>query len=165
MTQASCDGSSRGRGCRGYAGSRYAGHSTGVSLETGSGYASSQPSGTKGGDWALISLATRLGSTDRVLPMIGKVPEVGSAIMLGGYQQDHPLVLMADPECRIVGRTTDGDGRQPLRHDCAGTRGDSGAPLPIEQGGKWYVAEVPEAAEGAAAGRLAVVLDEARKRL
>jgi len=31
--------------------------------------------------------------------------------MLGGYQQDHPLVLMADTECQIVGRAADADGR------------------------------------------------------
>ena len=80
----------------------------GVNLETGPDYDPRQPSATRGGDWALVSLATRLGSTDRVLPMIEKVLEVGSTIMLGDYQQDHPLVLMASPECHIVGRTTDG---------------------------------------------------------
>jgi len=97
--------------------------------------------------------------------MIEKVPEVGSTIMLGDYQQDHPLVLMAGPECHIVGRTTDGGGRLLLRHDCPGTGGDSGAPLLIKQGGKWYTAGVAVAPEGAAAGGLAVVLDEAGKRL
>ena len=72
--------------------------------------------------------------------MISEPPEVGSTIMLGGYQQDHPLVLMADTECRIVGRATDAGGRLLLRHNCTGTRGDSGAPLLIEKGGKWYTA-------------------------
>jgi hypothetical protein len=28
------------------------------------------------------------------LPIIDQSPEVGSTVMLGGYQQDHPLVLM-----------------------------------------------------------------------
>jgi len=85
--------------------------------------------------------------------------------MLGGYQQDHPLVLMADTECRIVGRATDADGQLLLRHNCTGTTGDSGAPLLIEKGGKWCTAGVNVAAEPGVAGGLAVVLDEARKRL
>jgi hypothetical protein len=44
--------------------------------------------------------------------MLDKPPEVGSAIMLGGYQQDHRLILMADTECRIVGRANDAAGRR-----------------------------------------------------
>ena len=122
----------------GYDGSRYAGHAIGIKLETGPGYDPIRPYQTRGSDWALISLDTKLGSADRVLPMISEPPEVGSTIMLGGYQQDHPLVLMADTECRIVGRATDAGGRLLLRHNCTGTRGDSGAPLLIEKGGKWY---------------------------
>lgn len=149
----------------GYDGRRYAGHAIGTKLDTGPGYDPIRPYETRGSDWALISLDAKLGSADRVLPMIGELPEVGSVIMLGGYQQDHPLVLMADTECRIVGRATDGGGRLLLRHNCTGTRGDSGAPLLIEKGGKWYTAGVDVAAELGVASGLAVVLDEARKRL
>ena len=149
----------------GYDGSRYVGHSVGLRLETGPGFDPNRPSKTRGSDWALILLANRLGSADRLLPMVAELPEIGSAVMLGGYQQDHPLVLMADTECRIVGRATDADGRLLLRHNCAGIRGDSGAPLLIEKGGKWYTAGVNVAAERGVAGGLAVVLDEAHKRL
>jgi protease YdgD len=149
----------------GYDGSCYAGHSIGVKLETGPNYDPIRPYETIGSDWALISLDTRLGSADRVLPMIGELPEVGSVIMLGGYQQDHPLVLMADTECRIVGRATDARGRLLLRHNCTGTEGVSGAPLLIEKGGKWYTAGVEVAGELGIASGFAVVLDEARKRL
>ncbi len=146
-------------------GSRYAGHGTGVKLETGPGYDPGRPAETRGSDWALISLDAKLGSPDRVLPMIGEPPEVGSIIMLGGYQQDHPLVLMTDPECRIVGRSTDASGRRLVRHNCTGIRGDSGAPLLIEKDGKWYTVGVAVAAELGVSSGLAVVLDEARKRL
>jgi len=149
----------------GYDGSRYAGHAIGVKLETGPGYDSRRPYETRGSDWALISLDTRLGSMDRILPMIGEAPEVGSTIMLGGYQQDHPLVLMGDDGCRIIGRTTDASGRLLLRHNCTGTGGDSGAPLLIQKGGKWYVAGVDVAAELGVPSGLAIVLDEAHKRL
>ena len=81
--------------------------------------------------------------------MISEPPEVGSTVMLGGDQQDHPLVLMADTECRIVGRAIDADGRLLLRHNCTGTRGDSGAPLLIEKGGEWSTAGVDVAANSA----------------
>jgi len=148
----------------GYNGSRYAGHAIGVKLETGLGYDPSQPYATVGSDWALITLDTRLGSADRVLPIIDQSPEVGSTVMLGGYQQDHPLVLMADTECRIVGRATDTSGRLLLRHNCTATRGDSGAPLLIEQAGKWHTAGIDVTARPGIASGLAVVLDEARKR-
>jgi protease YdgD len=124
----------------GYDGSRYAGHAIGVKLETGLGYDPIQPYETVGGDWALITLDARLGSADRILPIIDQSPEVGSTAMLGGYQQDHPLVLMADTECRIDGRASDASGRLLLRHNCTGTRGDRGAPLLFKQGGKWYTA-------------------------
>jgi protease YdgD len=149
----------------GYEGNGYARDATGVKLETGPGYDPSRPSETRGSDWALISLGTKLGTRDGVLPMIGEPPGVGSTIMLGGYQQDHPLVLMADPDCRIVERSTDASGRQLVRHNCTGTRGDSVAPLLIQKDGKWYIVGVAVAAELGVASGLAVVLDEARKRL
>jgi protease YdgD len=146
-------------------GSRYAGHATGVRLETGPDYDASRPSETRGSDWTLVSLDTRLGLGDRVLPMVDELPEIGSPIMLAGYQQDHPLILMADTECRIVGRASDATGRVLLRHNCTGTRGDSGAPLLIEKGGNRYTAGIDVAAELGIASGLAVTLDEARKRL
>jgi protease YdgD len=148
----------------GYDRNRYAGHAIGVKLEIGPAYDPSRPAETIGSDWALISLDTRLGSTDRVLPMARELPETGSTIMLGGYQQDHPLVLMADTECRIVGRTTDASGRLLLRHNCTGTKGVSGAPLLIEKGGKWYTAGIDVAVLGVASG-LAVMLEDVRAAL
>ena len=98
--------------------------------------------------------------------MIDQSPEVGSKVMLGGYQQDHPLVLTADTECQIVGRSTDASDRLLLRHNCAAARGVSGAPLLIEQGGKWYTAgvDVLGPAQVGGVGGFAVVLDEARER-
>jgi protease YdgD len=148
----------------GYNGSRYAGHAIGVKLETGLGYDPKQPYATVGSDWALITLDTRPGSADRILPIIDQSPELRSSVMLGGYQQDHPLVLMADTECRIVGRASDASGRLLLRHNCAGTKGDSGAPLLIEQDGKWRTAGIDVTAQLGVASGFAVVLDEARKR-
>jgi protease YdgD len=151
----------------GYNGSQYAGHAVGVKLETGPGFHfdHTRPTATAGSDWALIWLDAKLGSGDRMLPIIDHSPEIGSAIMLGGYQQDHPLVLMADTECEIVGRAIDPDGLPLLQHNCTGTRGVSGAPLLIEQNGKWFVTGVDVLAQYGAGEGYGVVLDEVRKRL
>jgi protease YdgD len=151
----------------GYNGSQYAGHAVGVKLETGPGFHfdHTRPTATAGSDWALIWLDAKLGSADRMLPIIDHSPEIGSAIMLGGYQQDHPLVLMADTECEIVGRAIDPDGLPLLQHNCTGTRGVSGAPLLIEQNGKWFVTGVDVLAQYGAGEGYGVVLDEVRKRL
>jgi protease YdgD len=147
----------------GYDGSHYAGHAIGIKFESGPGYDPIRPYETRGSDWVLISLGARLGSVDRILPMIGELPEVGSTVMLGGYQPDHPLVLMGDDACCIVGRTTDASGRLLLRHNCTGTGGVSGAPLLIDKA--WYTAGVDVAAELGVASGFAVILDEPRKRL
>lgn len=150
----------------GYDGSRYTGHAVGVKLETGPGFRfdHNRPTATAGSDWALIWLDANLGSADRILPLIDHSPAIGSAIMLGGYQQDHPLVLMADTECQIVGRAIDPEGLPLFQHNCTGTRGVSGAPLLIEQSGKWFVTGVDVLGQYGAGG-YGVVLDEVRKRL
>jgi protease YdgD len=145
----------------GYHSSLYAGHAVGTRLKIGDGYDPIRPKETIGSDWALVSLDKSLGSADRVLPMLNDVPEDGASVMLGGYQQDHPLLLTADTQCRIGGRFVDTSGRLLLRHSCAGTRGASGAPLLIDRGGRWHVAAIEVAAEVDLAGGAAVVLNEA----
>jgi protease YdgD len=85
--------------------------------------------GPAGADWALLTLDAAIGTPDRVLPLLREPPAPRSAVMLGGYQQDRPEVLMADTECRLVGVQAHGGGFRTLVHDCAGTRGSSGAPL------------------------------------
>jgi protease YdgD len=126
----------------GYNGSRYAGHAIGIRVKVAEGFDPSRPKETIGSDWALIFLDKSLGLEDRVLSLASDVPEDGAKVMLGGYQQDHPLLLMADIRCRIDGRFVDASGQLLLRDNCAGTRGVSGAPLLINRGGGWRVAAI-----------------------
>ena len=147
----------------GYTGSRYAGHAIGTAIKISDGYDPGRPKETVGSDWALVSLDKSLGSEDRVLPIVSDLPEDGANVMLGGYQQDHPLLLMADTRCRIDGRFIDPSGRLLLRHNCAGTQGVSGAPLLIDRGGRWQVAAIDVAGETGSDHGVAVVLDEAIK--
>ncbi len=147
----------------GYNGGRYSGHAIGIGLKIGVGYDPGRPKETIGSDWALVSLDKSLGSEDRVLPIASDLPEDGANVMLGGYQQDHPLLLIADTQCRIDRRFVDENGRLLLVHNCAGTRGMSGAPLLTDKGGRWQVAAIEVAGEMDIAHGAAVVLDEAIK--
>lgn len=141
---------------------RYAGHEVGRRIEVGPGYDPHRPAATRGSDWAILTLAKPLGTADWTLPILADPPPVGSMVMLGGYSQDRPLILMADTKCRIVQRLADAMGRPLLRDDCAGSSGVSGAPLLIERNGRWYVAAVAVAAEMGAASGMAALPDKAR---
>jgi protease YdgD len=147
----------------GYNSGRYAGHAIGVKVKIADGYNSNRPNETIGSDWALVTLDNSLGSADRILPMLGDMPENGAKVMLGGYQKDYPLVLMADTQCRIVARFVDPSGRLLLRHNCAGTNGVSGAPLLIHRDNQWQVAAIAVAEATDTVDGAAVVLDHALK--
>ena len=86
-------------------------------------------------------------------------PAVGSAVRLAGYGQDREELAVAGPACHITARSTDEDGRTLLVHDCAGTRGTSGAPLLWrDPAGAWRVVGVQIEARVGAVGGLAVPL-------
>ena len=142
----------------GYNGNRYAGHAIGTAVTIGDRYDPERPKETIGGDWALVTLDKTLGSADRILPILSEPLEDGADVMLGGYQQDHPLLLMADTQCRILGHFFDAVGHLLLRHNCVGTKGASGAPLVVDRQGKWQVAAIEVAAEPGAAGGVAIGL-------
>jgi len=148
----------------GFTGGRYAGHAIGIGVKIADGYDPGRPKETVGSDWALVSLDKSLGLAGRVLSILSEPPENGAKVVLGGYQKDHPLLLMADAQCRIVGRFVDAAGHLLLRHNCAATNGASGAPLLINRGGKWQIAAIEVAGETGIAGGAAAVLAEAINR-
>jgi protease YdgD len=149
----------------GYNSGRYARHAIGVKVKITDGYDPSRRNETIGSDWALITLDNSLGATDLALPILSEPPEDGATVMLGGYQKDHPLVLMADTQCRIVGRFVDASGRLLLRHNCAGTNGVSGAPLLIHRDGRWQIAAIAAGGEMGIAGGAAVALVSLRSTI
>ncbi len=111
--------------------------------------------GPAGADWAVLHLAVPMPDAQPVLPLLAEPPAPGSPLMLGGYQQDRPEVLMADAGCRAIGLRRALSGHVVLLHGCAGTRGASGAPvLAPAPGGGWGVAGVAVAvAAGQAVGQ------------
>jgi len=134
-------------------------------VKVADGYDPSRPKETLGSDWALVFLDKSLGSAERILSILSEPPENGAKVVLGGYQKDHPLLLMVDAQCRIVGRFVDARDRLLLRHNCAATSGTSGAPLLIDRDGRWQIAAIEVAAETGIAGGAAAVPTEASTAL
>jgi protease YdgD len=140
----------------GYDRGGWLGHGRATSYRVGPGY---DPAG--GGpamaDWAVLTLDTTLGTPDRVVPLLAAVPPWRAALMLGGYQQDRPEVLLADAGCQVLGLSASGPAAM-LLHDCAATRGASGAPV-LARGpeGSWAVAGVASRSAAAAAAMGAAV--------
>jgi protease YdgD len=149
----------------GFESGNYAAHAKIVRIVTGPGFDPGSPQRTPGSDWALLTLDAKLGTPDRILPIRAEPPSVGAAVMVGGYSQDHALLLTADNACRIVGEAGDPGGRKLLRHNCTGTHGVSGAPLLVKDGAGWTVGGIAVIAEVGVANGYAALLDEARKRL
>lgn len=123
----------------GYRLGTYAAHAEVNAYRIGPGYTPEH--GPVAADWALLTLATPL-PAERALPLLREAPAPRTPLMLGGYQQDRPELLLADTGCRAVGESREAGGRM-LVHDCAGTRGSSGAPLLAQlPDGRWAVAGV-----------------------
>jgi protease YdgD len=108
--------------------------------------------GPAGADWALLVLEREVAPAGHALALLGDPPPPGAPLMLAGYQQDRPEVLLAATGCHALGIERGPGGHALLVHDCAATRGTSGAPL-LARGpdGQWAVAgvAVAVAADGA----------------
>ncbi|MFH5926368.1 trypsin-like serine peptidase [Roseomonas sp. SXEYE001] len=126
-----------------------------VALTIGPGF-DARTRSPRGADWALLTLDAPISPAEGSLPLMTGFPPNGTPLMLGGYQQDRPELLMADDDCRVLGVLRHGRHLL-LAHDCAGTRGSSGAPLLARTpDGGWAVAGAAVAAARRDARGLAV---------
>jgi protease YdgD len=106
-----------------------------VSYRTGTGFDPALERNFPREDWALVTLDKPIDGP--VLPLLRRPLAPRTALMLAGYQQDRPEVLLADTGCRLL------DARDGvLVHDCAGTRGSSGGPVLTRSGQGWAVVGV-----------------------
>ncbi len=118
----------------GYERGRFRARGVVTGYRTGAGYDPAQR-GPGREDWAVLALGAPM--SGQVLPLLDRPAAPRTPLLLGGYQQDRPEVILADSGCRLL------DMRGGLLlHDCAGTRGASGAPLLVRQGGGWAVAGI-----------------------
>lgn len=83
--------------------------------------------GPAGADWAIIELAWPLRTPMLPLWQAGIPP--GTPLLLGGYQQDRPEVILADTGCQAGPMVRQASGQLLLSHGCTATRGVSGGPL------------------------------------
>ena len=144
LTAAHCLVSPRGRGLvpprtvhflLGYERARTAARRHAVSYRTGPGFDPALERNLPREDWALVTLDKPIDAP--VLPLLRRPLPPRTPLMLAGYQQDRPEVLLADTGCRLL------DAREGvLVHDCAGTRGSSGGPVFARSGQGWAVVGV-----------------------
>jgi protease YdgD len=122
----------------GYQRDQYRLHRLVARFAVGRGFAGGK--GPPTADWARLDLAEAIPSTVAPLPLAQAEPVPGMAVTLAGYNQDRAQLLLADPACHVIRPiTTPPDGGMLIAHDCAATRGTSGAPLLVRQGGGWAV--------------------------
>lgn len=119
---------------QGYANGGAAVHARVASYLVGEGFVPGG-GGPAASDWAIMTLETA--PPGPVLAVLRTAVPPRTALMLGGYQQDRPEVILADLGCRAIGEL-----RGMLLHDCASTRGSSGGPLLARVPGGWAVAGV-----------------------
>ncbi len=105
-------------------------------------------------DRAFLTLDHPAGDAADLLRVAAAMPPPGAALVLGGYDQDREEHLTADLHCHLV----DVEGGL-IRHDCAATRGTSGAPLLVETApGEWRVIGIEVASYPDRPGGFAVSL-------
>ena len=114
----------------GYADGAFTQHMVAASYRLGDGF-----------DVAVLALSATV--PGKALELADGPVATGTRLMLGGYGQDRAERISADADCTALGYQRGGDGRVMLAHDCAGTRGTSGAPLLMQMpSGAWRVAGI-----------------------
>jgi protease YdgD len=127
----------------GYQRDAYRWHRLVSRIEVGPGFDGSKGAGQPA-DWARLELAVPVPVIP--LPFFYGVAAAGMAVALAGYNQDRAQLLMADLACRVQRVAMAPGGATLVFHDCAATRGTSGAPLLTRQGRGWAVIAINIAA-------------------
>ena len=112
----------------GYADGAYRDHARVSAFAIAPGYDPMREGQTLGLDRAFLTLDHALGRMSDSAPLAPELPAIGTALVLGGYDRDHPEILMGDT-CHLAGFGRDGGGHRLLVHDCYGEPGSSGAAL------------------------------------
>jgi protease YdgD len=87
-------------------------------------------------DWARLDLSEPVPMPP--LAVATGIASAGMAVALAGYNQDRAQLLIADLACHVLRVGALPGGARFLAHDCAATRGTSGAPL-LTKNERWAV--------------------------
>ena len=93
----------------------------------------------KTADRARLELAEPVPGEIAPLLLATTPPAPGLPIAIAGYNQDRAQLLIVDLSCHVIRAFGDPDGGKLIVHDCAATRGTSGAPLLVRQESGWAV--------------------------
>ncbi|WP_448203306.1 trypsin-like serine peptidase [Azospirillum sp. sgz302134] len=140
----------------GYARGEYQEHRTITALTIGGPYDPERKPEGLAGDWAVLTLDGDAPAGVEPLPLARSLPPKGTPLMLGGYSQDKAHIITADTACAALGTVASAKGPL-LVHDCAGTRGVSGAALLVRDGEGWRIAGIAVAATTGPAPRAVAV--------
>lgn len=94
--------------------------------------------GLQRADWARLELDGAIPPAVMPLPVTTRIPLASAPVALAGYNQDRAQILMADRECHVIGIAIV-EGQRFIAHNCDATRGTSGGPLLVRDGGVWSV--------------------------
>jgi protease YdgD len=127
----------------GYQRANYRWHRAVARITVGPGFdgATGQP---QPADWARLDLTEPVAPAP--LPIAGGAGSAGMAVALAGYNQDRSQLLIADLACHVLRVVALPGGARFLAHDCAATRGTSGAPLLTKNERGWAVVGINIAA-------------------
>jgi protease YdgD len=129
----------------------YVAHARAVRIDIPTGYDPNREAQTARFDRAFVTLDHAVALPADVLHFATRLPPAGATVTLGGYGQDRQERILADPGCHVLAVA---DGL--MRHDCAGTRGTSGAPLLVEVDGTWRAVGIQIEANLTGPGGIAV---------
>lgn len=91
-------------------------------------------------DWAVLTLDHDIGAVVGVLPLSAAAERrrdlAGTKLVHAGYSQDKAHVLTIHDGCTVLWAPP---GSPVLRHDCDATKGDSGSPILVREGGAMRV--------------------------
>jgi protease YdgD len=121
----------------GYERGSYRSHRLVARYDVGRGFEAGK--GPQTADWARLQLTEPVPNAPKPLPLAEAEPAPRMAVSLAGYNQDRAQLLIADLSCHVIRAFGSPDGGRLIVHDCAATRGTSGAPLLVRQESGWAV--------------------------
>lgn len=128
----------------GYERGEYRTHLTVMAMHVPPAYDGTRPGDSITHDWALLRLSGPAGV--KPLPLATTSPVPGTKVAVAGFSQDRLHLLMVDRNCPLTGSIKRDAGGTLLLHGCSASRGTSGGPLLVADGGGWRVAGVNVAA-------------------
>ncbi|OUJ15764.1 hypothetical protein HK28_07040 [Acetobacter sp. DsW_063] len=137
---------------RAYSRGRYAAHARVARFLVPPGYDPRNEAATAAYDRVTLFLDAPVADRQQTLTVTQGLPQPGTPVTIGGYEQDYQEILIRDQNCQVTALISDQAGHPMIAHDCAATRGSSGAPVLTHQGDHWVALGVQALANSGRGG-------------